>query len=108
MMFRGSYTMVVTPFDSAGDLDEAALRRFVDWQIAEGADGLIPLGSTGEFLSQTRAERERVAAIVVEQSAGRVPVIVGAAAEWTKEAVAKRAQLREVLGNLGVLARRAA
>jgi 4-hydroxy-tetrahydrodipicolinate synthase len=86
-MFRGSYTMMVTPFDGTGEVDEAALRRFVDWQIAEGADGLIPLGSTGEFLSQTRAERERVAAVVVERSAGRVPVIVGAAAEWTKEAV---------------------
>lgn len=86
-MFRGSYTMMVTPFDGAGEVDEAALRRFVDWQIAEGTDGLIPLGSTGEFLSQTRAERERVAAVVVDQSAGRVPVIVGAAAEWTKEAV---------------------
>lgn len=86
-MFRGSYTMMVTPFDSAGELDEPALRRFVNWQIAEGVDGLIPLGSTGEFLSQTRAERERVATIVVEESAGRVPVIVGAAAEWTREAV---------------------
>jgi 4-hydroxy-tetrahydrodipicolinate synthase len=86
-MFRGSYTMMVTPFDAAGRVDDAALRRFVDWQIAEGADGLIPLGSTGEFLSHTRDERARVAAIVVEQAARRVPVIVGAAAEWTDEAV---------------------
>lgn len=87
-MFKGSYTVMVTPFKSDGSLDEATLRRFVDWQIEQGTQGLIPLGSTGEFLSQTREERHRVAAIVVEQARKRVPVIVGTAAEWTQEAVA--------------------
>lgn len=86
-MFRGSYTVMVTPFTASGELDEPALRRFVDWQIARGTHGLIPLGSTGEFLSMTHAERSRVASIVVEQVAGRVPVLVGSAAEWTDEAV---------------------
>lgn len=86
--FRGSYTVMITPFDAAGRLDEAGLRRFVDWQVGQGVHGLIPLGSTGEFLSLTREERARVAAVVVEQAAGRVPVLVGTAAEWTDEAVA--------------------
>ena len=86
-MFRGSYTVMVTPFDAAGAVDEGVLRRFVDFQIEGGTQGLIPLGSTGEFLSLTREERERVAAIVVEQARGRVPVLVGTAAEWTREAV---------------------
>jgi 4-hydroxy-tetrahydrodipicolinate synthase len=85
--FRGSYTVMVTPFDEAGQVDEARLRSFVDWQIDGGVHGLIPLGSTGEFLSLTREERERVGAIVVEQAAGRVPVLIGTAAEWTDEAV---------------------
>ena len=87
MMFRGSFTVMVTPFTAAGAVDEPALRRFVDWQIERGTHGLIPLGSTGEFLSLTHAERNRVASIVVEQAAGRVPVLVGSAAEWTDEAV---------------------
>jgi 4-hydroxy-tetrahydrodipicolinate synthase len=87
-MFKGSFTVMVTPFQADGSLDEATLRKFVDWQIEQGTQGLIPLGSTGEFLSQTREERRRVATIVVEQARKRLPVIVGTAAEWTEEAVA--------------------
>lgn len=86
-MFRGSYTVMVTPFTEAGALDEAALRRIVSWQINEGVHGLIPLGSTGEFLSLTLEERNRVAAIVVEEAQGRVPVLVGTAAESTDDAI---------------------
>src|SRR4029079_19601436 len=87
-MFKGSFTVMVTPFQADGSLDEVTLRKFVDWQIEQGTQGLIPLGSTGEFLSQTREERGRVATIVVEQARNRVPVIVVTAAEWTEEAVA--------------------
>ncbi len=47
--FRGTYTVMVTPFTTSGEIDIATLRKFVRWQIAEGIDGLIPLGSTGEF-----------------------------------------------------------
>lgn len=95
-MFQGSYTVMVTPFRADGSLDERTLRNFVDWQIEQGTQGLIPLGSTGEFLSQTREERRQVAAIVVEQAKKRVPVIVGTAAEWTKEAVAFSREAEEI------------
>lgn len=95
-MFKGSYTVMVTPFKADGSLDEATLRRFVDWQIEQGTQGLIPLGSTGEFLSQTREERRQVASIVVEQASKRVPVIVGTAAEWTQEAVAFSREAEEI------------
>ena len=95
-MFKGSYTVMVTPFKADGSLDETTLRKFVDWQIEQGTHGLIPLGSTGEFLSQTAEERRRVAAIVVEQASKRVPVIVGTAAEWTQEAVAFSREAQEV------------
>jgi len=95
-MFKGSYTVMVTPFKADGSLDEATLRKFVDWQIEQGTQGLIPLGSTGEFLSQTREERRRVASIVVEQARKRVPVIVGTAAEWTQEAVAFSREAQDV------------
>lgn len=94
---------MVTPFteDGAG-INEEALREFVDWQIEEGVHGLIPLGSTGEFLSQTDEERARVAEIVISQAAGRVPVLVGTAAEWTDQCVGYSKQAEE-LGADGVM-----
>ena len=59
--FRGTYTVLVTPFTADGSrVDVPALRRLVEFQVAEGIHGLIPLGSTGEFLSLTRDEREFV------------------------------------------------
>jgi len=99
---RGSYTVMVTPFDVEGRLDEDRLRRFVNWQIGEGVHGLIPLGSTGEFLSLTREERYKVASIVIEEARGRVPVLVGTAAEWTDEAIALSKEA-ESLGADGVM-----
>lgn len=102
MKFRGSYTVCVTPFDDKGQVDLAALRDYVDWQIAEGVHGLIPLGSTGEFLSLTRDERTAVAETVIRQAAGRVPVLIGTAAEWTDDAVALSREA-EGLGADGVM-----
>lgn len=100
--FRGNYTVMVTPFDEAGRLDEARLRRFVEWQIEQGIHGLIPLGSTGEFLSLTREERGRVISVVVDQAGGRVPVLAGTAAEWTDEAVSLSKEAQD-LGANGVM-----
>jgi len=100
--FRGSYTVMVTPFDAALRVDEARLRAFVDWQIDQGVQGLVPLGSTGEFLSLTREERRLVAATVIDQARSRVPVLVGTAAEWTDEAVALSREAQD-LGADGVM-----
>lgn len=100
--FRGSYTVMVTPFDADLRVDEARLRAFVDWQIEGGVQGLIPLGSTGEFLSLTREERRLVAGTVVDQARGRVPVLVGTAAEWTDEAISLSREAEE-LGADGVM-----
>ncbi len=66
-MFRGTYTVMITPFAPSGDVDVAALRAFVDWQVAEGIHGLIPLGSTGEFLSLDDDEKALVAEVVITQ-----------------------------------------
>ena len=71
-------TAMVTPFDAEGAVDVPALERYVDWQIASGIHGLIPLGSTGEFLSLSDEEQEAVAETVIRQAAGRVPVLIGA------------------------------
>src|SRR5260221_13825143 len=84
--FRGTYTVLITHFTADGKrVDEAALRRLVDFQIAEGIHGLIPLGSTGEFLSVTPDERRQIVEAVVSQAAGRAPALIATAAEWTEE-----------------------
>jgi 4-hydroxy-tetrahydrodipicolinate synthase len=86
--FRGTYTVLVTPFTADGSrIDVPALRRLVEFQIAEGIHGLVPLGSTGEFLSLTREERQEVIETVIATAAGRVPVLVGTGAEFTPHAV---------------------
>ncbi|MEM8664927.1 MAG: dihydrodipicolinate synthase family protein, partial [Pseudomonadota bacterium] len=100
--FRGTYTVMITPFDKAGAVDLAALAHFTDWQITEGIHGLIPLGSTGEFLSLTPAERTAVARTVIETAAGRVPVLVGTGAEWTEDVVRASTEA-ERLGADGVM-----
>ena len=83
---RGSMPALVTPFKD-GALDEAALRALVDWQIAEGSSGLVPVGTTGESPTLSHDEHQRVVEIVVEQAAGRVPVIAGAGSNNTAEAI---------------------
>jgi len=84
----GCGTALVTPFTQSGDIDERSLRAFVDWQIASGVHFVVPCGSTGEAATMTVEEHRRVVQITVEQTAGRVPVVAGAASNDTKKAVA--------------------
>jgi 4-hydroxy-tetrahydrodipicolinate synthase len=82
-MFRGSIPALVTPFRD--DLfDEAAFRDFVEWQIAEGSHGLVPVGTTGESATLTPEEQRRVISACVEQARGRVPVIAGCGSNSTR------------------------
>jgi len=85
-MLRGSITALVTPFRN-GALDEKAFADLVDWQIKEGTHGLVPVGTTGESPTVTHEEHRRVIELCVEVAAGRVPVIAGAGANSTDEAV---------------------
>ena len=75
---KGCGTALVTPFSSDGKIDETAFRNFVDFQIREGINFLVPCGTTGESVTMSQAEHLRVVEIVLEQSAGKVPVIAGA------------------------------
>ncbi len=84
---HGAITALVTPFTPQGAVDEPALRSLVAWQIAEGIDGLVPVGSTGEAATLSLNERERVVAITAEVAAGRVPVIAGAGTNDTAAAI---------------------
>ena len=85
-MFRGSIPALVTPMRN-GTLDEEAFRAFVDWQIAEGSSGVVPVGTTGESPTLSHDEHRRVVQICVEAVRGRVPVIAGAGSNNTSEAV---------------------
>jgi 4-hydroxy-tetrahydrodipicolinate synthase len=85
--FRGSFTALVTPLRN-GSLDESAFRALVDWQIAEGTDGLVPAGTTGETPTLSDEEHRLVVEWCVDQAAGRVPVIAGAGANATDKAIA--------------------
>jgi 4-hydroxy-tetrahydrodipicolinate synthase len=85
-MFRGSITALITPFRDGG-VDEKAFRELVEWQIAEGSDGLVPCGTTGESPTLSHAEHMRVVELCVEAAAGRVPVIAGTGSNSTAEAI---------------------
>jgi 4-hydroxy-tetrahydrodipicolinate synthase len=84
----GCGTALVTPFTAAGGVDEAAVRRLVEWQIAEGIHFLVPCGSTGEAATLTPAEQRRVVEITVEVAEGRVPIVAGAGSNDTARAIA--------------------
>jgi 4-hydroxy-tetrahydrodipicolinate synthase len=84
--FKGSFTALVTPF-SNGSVDEKAFRGLVDWQVAEGTNGLVPVGTTGESPTLSHQEHRHVVEWCVEQAKGRVPVIAGAGSNSTREAV---------------------
>ena len=100
--FRGTYTVMITPFDSRGDVDLEALGNLTEWQIAQGIHGLIPLGSTGEFLSLSQEETRAVADTVIQRAAGRVPVLIGTGAEDTRDVV-RLSRQAERLGADGVM-----
>ena len=101
--WRGTYTVLVTPFTADGAaVDVPALKRLVNWQIERGIHGLIALGSTGEFLSLDAGERRQVIETCIAAAAGRVPVLIGTGAEWTRDAVAL-AREAERMGACGVM-----
>lgn len=87
-MFRGSITALVTPFHEDGSLDKDGFRAFIEWQIAEGSNGLVPVGTTGESPTLSHDEHYEVVRTCVETVNKRVPVIAGAGSNSTREAVA--------------------
>lgn len=94
-MFRGSMPALVTPFKN-GAVDFDALKRLVEWQISEGSNGLVPVGTTGESPTLSHQEHEAVVEAVVKAAAGRVPVIAGAGSNNTVEALRFVAHAKDV------------
>ncbi len=83
----GIFTPNIVPLTARGEIDEPKLRGYVDWLIAKGVHGLYPNGSTGEFIRFTPEERRRIIQIVVDQTAGRVPILAGAAEANVQETI---------------------
>ncbi len=86
-MFHGSFTALVTPMRADGGIDEDAFARLIDWQIAEGTQGIVPVGTTGESPTLSHAEHKRVVELAIAAARGRVPVMAGAGSNSTAEAV---------------------
>jgi 4-hydroxy-tetrahydrodipicolinate synthase len=84
--FRGSFTALVTPFQN-GTVDEKAFRALVAWQIDEGTNGLVPVGTTGESPTLSHDEHKQVVEWCISEAAGRVPVVAGAGSNSTREAI---------------------
>ena len=85
-MFSGSITALITPFRN-GAVDEKAFQDFVEWQIQEGTNGFVPVGTTGESPTLSHDEHKRVVELCIEVAKGRVPVIAGAGSNSTAEAI---------------------
>jgi 4-hydroxy-tetrahydrodipicolinate synthase len=98
MKLRGCGTAIVTPFKADGSIDEPALRSFLDWQVTEGIDFLVPCGTTGETPTLTKDEWLRVINITIEVVNGRVPIVAGATSNCTWEAVEKAQTVAKIKG----------
>jgi 4-hydroxy-tetrahydrodipicolinate synthase len=102
-MFRGSLVALITPMDDSGVLDLKAFSDFVEWQIAEGTQGLIPVGTTGESPTLTHAEHHQVVAACIAAARGRVPVIAGTGSNSTAEAIDLTRHAKEAGANAALV-----
>ena len=93
-MFSGSIVAIVTPFRN-GKVDERAFGDLIEWQIANGTNGIVPCGTTGESATLTHDEHHRVIRLSVEVVKGRVPVIAGTGSNSTDEAISLTRHAKE-------------
>jgi 4-hydroxy-tetrahydrodipicolinate synthase len=101
-VFKGVYTVLVTPFTAEGRVDVEGVKKNVEWQVSQGIHGVAAIGSTGEFAGLEDDEKEQVAQSVIDAVNGRVPVVVGATAESTEKTI-RYAKAAKRLGADGIL-----
>lgn len=101
-MFKGSFTALVTPFHEDGSVNFEKLRELVEWQISEGIDGIVALGTTGESSTMSHEEDDAVAEAVIETANGRIPIICGAGSNSTQTQLEKTIRYKK-MGADGVL-----
>jgi len=85
--FRGAYTALITPMKDSGEIDYDGFRRLIQFQIAEGIDGIVPLGTTGENPTLDDKEEDKLIEIAVKEAAGKIKVIVGAGSNDTRHMI---------------------
>src|SRR5499427_4202643 len=103
MTLRGCGTALVTPFRQDGSIDEPSLRNLVAWQVESGIDFLVPCGTTGETPTLSRDEQLQVVDVTVEVAGGRVPILAGATANATPDAVERAKEMAARPGVDGIL-----
>ena len=101
-MFKGSFTALVTPFHENGSVNFEKLRKLVEWQISEGIDGIVALGTTGESSTMSHEEDDAVAEAVIDTANGRIPIICGAGSNSTQTQLEKTTRYKK-MGADGVL-----
>ena len=102
MKFTGSYVALVTPFQADGSVDFGKLRELVSWHLAQGTDGIVALGTTGESSTMSHEEDDEVARCIIETVNGKIPVIVGAGSNCTQTQLEKSRKYHD-LGADGLL-----
>ncbi len=102
-MVHGSIPALVTPFTNTGDCDESAFRELIEWQLAEGSTGLVVCGTTGEAATLTPKEHSQVVRVCVDQTRGRVPIIVGTGSNDTRIAVRNVAAAKEAGADVALI-----
>src|SRR4051795_13262520 len=95
-MITGSLVAIVTPMKTGGELDLAGLRKLIDWHVAEGTDGIVIVGTTGESATVDPQEHCELVKLTVEHVAGRIPVIAGTGGNSTAEAIALTRHAKDV------------
>ena len=96
MMIQGSIVAIVTPMHADGSLDLPGLRKLIDWHIAEGTDGIVIVGTTGESPTVTVEEHCELIKVAVEHTAKRIPIIAGTGGNATAEAIELTRYAKEV------------
>ncbi|MDR0502506.1 MAG: 4-hydroxy-tetrahydrodipicolinate synthase [Treponema sp.] len=86
-VFRGAYTALITPMTDSGAVNFDGFRRLIEFQIAEGIDGIVPLGTTGENPTLNENEEEKLIEIAVKTANGKIPVLVGAGSNDTRHMI---------------------
>lgn len=94
-MFKGSIVALVTPFTDEGEVDFDAYGRLIDWHLAEGTDGIVPCGCTGEAATLSHEEQKACIRFATERVSGKIPVIAGTGSNNTKEAIGLTRAARE-------------
>ncbi|MGX4640433.1 4-hydroxy-tetrahydrodipicolinate synthase [Massilia sp. SYSU DXS3249] len=95
-MIKGSIVAIVTPMFEDGSLDRDSLRKLIDWHVAEGTDGIVIVGTTGESATVSPEEHGELIKLAVDHAAGRIPVIAGSGGNSTAEAIALTRHAKEV------------